>query len=840
MSGNVSGKYSTTDGMVSIPRVSENELSQSSGGESLNGEFSGFIDEMPDDIEGGEGQVFQASAPRQGLGQKIAAAFSGGFGASSAVFTSVNSAISKALSISPKVTSAAMSFLMASIIAVGGFAIYDYNSQLSPALWVGKDDCESHVAEAKTSDTDASSGVTDEEAAKLERAKKIFSVLKVYNPGLTNEHIAAILSNWDAECSLDETSIEALFDEAYTMGPKKKAAMADIDDWTRNHVWPAYGGSSLAYDFYTAPDGVARCGIGLGQQTGPNCKEMLDTAKAMNHDWYEFDWQLAYIIAKGGTTDNKFFDKGHFDTVSGSLSYLCDYVTKNYEGIDPGYTFTNGANVGETHRASSQYWLDAMKSWTVDKQYANSVISMIESMGGAAAAQEVEKQKSKCPECASEEEEDVDNSGIAQAAVTMAWPAESMAANNGTEIYQKVLPAVFNGDTYYKACDRVALSSVRWAGADDDFPSYTLTQIGHMNTSPIWEKVGDSPSESQLQPGDVMISAEHVFIYTGHEIIQKIQGDKPDASTNTVEGSLDNHSAHCETYGGFGGYTAYRAVKPQNSDKYKNVLDGYTFSNGVGKSENKNCEKHYDNSDLAHAFCMIAYSQPAWYVPYGDKVGQNPGTNIFWYVGHNVNDSHTWLNAEHACDHGVGIAVRFSGVDAHSGGGLGSQFNMYPASWATKDSKYGSEWQLIGIYGKTVTEKDLQPGDIMIAGGHTCMYVGPDIPVEVYDEVLKGTDADLGRPDGVKDVWVSSHHGSHEGWGSDSSTPCIGPASFAGPSWCGEEHPNEIYRCVKTDGLNKYVDIMDNYDPNVNYREMYAGDRAWSSVPGPLHFKNTH
>ena len=68
----------------------------------------------------------------------------------------------------------------------------------------------------------------------------------------------------------------------------------------------------------------------------------------------------------------------------------------------------------------------------------------------------------------------------------------------------------------------------------------------------------------------------------------------------------------------------------------------------------------------------------------------------------------------------------------------------------------------------------MQPGDIVISTHHTCMYVGNQIPKEVYNESLKGTDADYGVP---KDsaVWVSG------GWHAGVSL-CICNSDEAHPS----------------------------------------------------------
>lgn len=596
MRGQISGTYSSSNDVVSIPRVDDEQASPSSSESTISGDIEQYVQSGSEyEAEDSYPHTSQTSP-----GSRFGALLSGVFGSSAGAFSVFNTTISDVLRVSPKITSAVMSIVAALLISVGGIAVYDSFNQPTPALWVGaEDDCAKQVRAAKTSDTDALSDVGDDlEAQKLERGKKIYSVLKVYNPSMSNEHIAAILSNWEWESGgLDETSIEGVSDEPYHMGLHKEAVMKNMDSYTRG-----FAGSS----YYFEPDGKGRCGIGLAQETGPNHKAMVEAAEGMGHKWYEFDWQLAYVIAQGATPtgDKDFFGQGHFSSQGGGLDALCDYFTVKFEGI-PG---------GQEHRQYASTWLSRMGSWEIDRTYADSIIQMMNNMGVTASAQEVEKQKSKCPPCASEnDDKKYDNSGIAQAAASLSWPTHDQAAGTPTEVYRKVLPGVFNGDTYYLACDRVALAAVRWSGADDDFPSITTNQIPHMTTSPIWEKVADSPSESQLQPGDVLIydngggANGHVFIYTGHEAIEKVHGDKAPSDANTVQGHLDSHAAGCETQTDFGGYMAFRCVKPMNSDKYKNVVEGYTFTNGAGTSDNKNCNDNISNrGEIAARAALIA------------------------------------------------------------------------------------------------------------------------------------------------------------------------------------------------------------------------------------------
>ena len=82
----------------------------------------------------------------------------------------------------------------------------------------------------------------------------------------------------------------------------------------------------------------------------------------------------------------------------------------------------------------------------------------------------------------------------------------------------------------------------------------------------------------------------------------------------------------------------------------------------------------------------------------------------------------------------------------------------------------------------------------MLMPGHICMYVGFEIPKQVYAESLKGTDADTGEPEGE---WVSSHYGDGKGEGA--------ALGIGGPSWAYTNYYGSkvrIYRCVSPEFLD--------------------------------------
>ncbi len=115
-------------------------------------------------------------------------------------------------------------------------------------------------------------------------------------------------------------------------------------------------------------------------------------------------------------------------------------------------------------------------------------------------------------------------------------------------------------------------------------------------------------------------------------------------------------------------------------------------------------------------------------------------------------------------------------------------------------------WQNRGLWnGK---ESSLQPGDILIRvkgidgakGNHVCMYVGNAIAQAVYDDFLKGTDADKGAPK-TDATFVSAHlaggNPPNKGY-----APCIGNKSYA-----GADTKMRVFRCVKPEHSKKYANV---------------------------------
>lgn len=180
------------------------------------------------------------------------------------------------------------------------------------------------------------------------------------------------------------------------------------------------------------------------------------------------------------------------------------------------------------------------------------------------------------------------NASIADAAVSIAYETRAEAIDNdGTPEYRSLFNQIIN-DGYYRFCDHVVCTAVRWAGADDSYkPGNCGVQLAYLQNSPKWQKVTDLRGESSLQPGDILINTGHTVVYVGNAAVKKRY---PNSDCNLVMGSGDgantnpgNRSAACQKdkIQGNGGtvslvydgrdYYVYRNVAPETNSRYKNL-----------------------------------------------------------------------------------------------------------------------------------------------------------------------------------------------------------------------------------------------------------------------------
>lgn len=419
---------------------------------------------------------------------------------------------------------------------------------------------------------------------KEDQAKLIYSMFRSY--GFNNVSIAGILGNMDREGSLDPFAIEGILSDSEwgRIGPRKAAAIVSLPAYTENVLFENYrnNGRSYSRDGYRVitsdGDELFYCGLGLVQWTGPNAYALLNAANTLGTDWYDMNFQMAYLVA------DCFFQPGFFSNwVVNQDEETDDHDTNVELARDAGYYFVRhfegNTRRDDERRDSAEYWYNVIEFWDdnmVDTEYVDTVTALAAELGAIINFLEVENPYYRCTNG-----NIFDNSSLAAAAISFAHPRQDLSYNNGTPLYITVHDGLWANDYTYKACDRVVAAAVLWSGTDDDYPRYTPTQLSYLESSDKWEKIGSSSTVSvnDLLPGDVFCRNGHTFIYTGKEMINAAYGGDCDPNSNSVSGSLGTRSAACDqsatnSLGVSDPFGVYRCVNPDNSNTYKHIAAG--------------------------------------------------------------------------------------------------------------------------------------------------------------------------------------------------------------------------------------------------------------------------
>lgn len=397
-------------------------------------------------------------------------------------------------------------------------------------------------------------------------AKSIWSAFKIY--GLNDDQIAGILGCWQRESHGDPTSVEGIFDEPYTMGKHKKEALHNLSAYTSK----VSTGSSQ----YTS--GGACPGIGLGQWTGGNGIKLMAAAKKTNHNWYDLDFQVAYVLATPTPTgmSAKSFWSGLKHTNSSNAAV--QYFLTHWEGV-PGNALSEREGYANGFKRK-------MKSWKVNSKAGNSILKLAKNLGAHATEKAVQDAAQSCADA--QKKINGDNSNLVNAALSYAWDNEKEATgNNGTQLYQKVHRGIFPGDPFFMSCDRNVASAVRWSGTDVTYPpGDTGRQLQYLASSKKWKKIGstDHFDYKKLRPGDVMCKNGHTYLYVGNEAVKNSikhgqhkaskvpsQADSVDASYMERSAGIGVEARYSIIEHGDGPYDIYRCIKPDHSSRYKSI-----------------------------------------------------------------------------------------------------------------------------------------------------------------------------------------------------------------------------------------------------------------------------
>ena len=448
------------------------------------------------------------------------------------------------------------------------------------------------------------------DAEKEEMAKKMYSVFRDY--GFNNASIAGILGNTDKESGIDPSAIEGIYDEYGFLGTKKAEALLSLAHYTEDILFEKYrnSGVSINRDGYKVINDDNRevfyCGIGLAQWTGENCYTFLKAAETLGMDWYNMEYQLGYMISDcmyrsgffAGWVNDQYAGNDEPDPDDYDTTAEYDAAYEEYEdswiqaardsGLKYVHEYEGNTSFDDERMDAAEEWYNIIKDWgddEVDDAYVETITDMASQLGSITNMLDVELGQYRCLNG-----NIFDNSSLANAAVSFAWPTKDQSHNNGTNLYQTVHDGIWPRDLIYKACDRCVAMAVLWSGTDDNYPTGTPQQLSYLQSSGKWELVGmsDSLSIDDLAPGDIFVRNGHTWVYVGTEAIEKAYTGEATPGSDSVSASLNDRSAacgpdtsHCRGNGGKdyenkGPYYVFRCISPDNSDTYTHIGSGVT------------------------------------------------------------------------------------------------------------------------------------------------------------------------------------------------------------------------------------------------------------------------
>lgn len=158
-------------------------------------------------------------------------------------------------------------------------------------------------------DVESSGGTGNISAKKKEQAQIIYAVFKEY--GLSDVAISGLLGNWEVESQLDSATIEGIYNEPYNInGARHQNAMSNWDSFTKNVLFPQYNMANISRETYCSTPWGCVPGIGLAQWTGNGAINLIKTAELVGKNWWDPDFQIAYVLAKGAPTGfSNFFSR---------------------------------------------------------------------------------------------------------------------------------------------------------------------------------------------------------------------------------------------------------------------------------------------------------------------------------------------------------------------------------------------------------------------------------------------------------------------------------------------------------------------------------------------------
>lgn len=398
-----------------------------------------------------------------------------------------------------------------------------------------------------------------------EAAKYIYEAMS--GMGISDENIAGVLGNWEAESQLDPTGVETIYDEPYKLGPRKKRAESVGFDVKR--IDPAYAARFPA---------IKQVGIGFGQWTNDGNQKLRKFAEKKGGKWHQADIQLAFMFSKE--------DRAHVQPYMAELRKNKNKGARSvkkatYEFYErwEGIANTSDTSFPKREKAASK-WFAKMGGWQANPALGKSILAMADANGKSANSAAM--QQPVAPGCEIPQES-ISNSDAAEAMAQYVWPKQSKGdnhQNDGTDLYMYVHDNVLEeGDPYYASCDRSVATAVRWSGTDKDLMYQGVSQMYSYFMGPgkdLWKMVGEDLPEKQLKPGDVLIAGDqgHVWMYLSEDVVDKVwKGKDYDKGAMVGSGSLNDRSPTLSKAVNESGinYYVFRNTKKNGSKEYENL-----------------------------------------------------------------------------------------------------------------------------------------------------------------------------------------------------------------------------------------------------------------------------
>lgn len=211
------------------------------------------------------------------------------------------------------------------------------------------------TAEASLSNLEETENDPSVDTAK--NAEKTYSVLSAWD--MSDENVAGILGNWDAESGIDPTGVETIFDEPQRIGPRK--ADAQSKDFLIDEVDPDYAAIHPVIEYM---------GIGLGQWTNDRNLLLQEYSEKISGDWHTIETQLGFMISDDDPARVQTM-KDLIAADSGDVNQATKDFMVKWEGLPSGDLSTR-----QSHAAT---WFAKSAAWDADESLADSILEQSES-----------------------------------------------------------------------------------------------------------------------------------------------------------------------------------------------------------------------------------------------------------------------------------------------------------------------------------------------------------------------------------------------------------------------------------------------------------------------------